>query len=127
MDTTKIEKLLQNCDLRELYSLESILTDLIQKAKQNAAKQKETKGRQLRNEDRFDTNLMGTLIRITDVKPGERKEFSINIQDLSRSGMKFKVDTNFIPSRIVEVLFGAPGGKIKKAFMEFWKYPYVNF
>ena len=118
MDTTKIEKLLQNCDLRELYSLESILTDLIEKAKQNAAKQEETKGKQLRNEDRFNTNLIGTLIRVTDVKPGERKEFSITIQDLSRSGMKFKVDTNFISSRIVEILFGAPGGKIKRTFME---------
>jgi len=118
MDTTKIEKLLKNCDLRELYSIETILTDLIEKAKQNAAKQEETKGKQLRAEDRFDTNLMGTLIRVTDIKPGERKEFSINIQDLSRSGMRFKVDTNFIPSRIVEILFGAPGGKIKKTFME---------
>ena len=118
MDTTKIENLLKHCDLRELYSIENILTDLIEKAKHNAAKQEETKGKQLRAEDRFETNLMGTLIRITDVKPGERKEFSITIQDLSRSGMKFKVDTNFIPSRVVEVLFGAPGGKIKKTFME---------
>ncbi|MCP4711668.1 MAG: response regulator [Planctomycetes bacterium] len=118
MDTTKIEKLLQNCELRELYSIEAIITTLIEKAKQNAARQEESKGKQLRTEDRFETNLMGTLIRVTDVKPGERKEFSITIQDLSRSGMRFKVDTNFIPSRIVEALFGSPGGKIKKTFME---------
>lgn len=75
-------------------------------------------GRKLRREERFKTNLMGSLIRVTDVKPGERKEFSVTICDISRSGLRFRVDTNFIPSRVVEVLFGAPGGKIKQAFME---------
>jgi len=118
MDIGQIEKFLETCDLRELYTVEAKLTDLIKKAKQHTALMEDTQARQLRREERFETTLSGSLIRVTDVKPGERKEYSITIQDLSRSGMKFKVDTTFIPSRVVEVLFGAPGGKIKQTFME---------
>ena len=118
MDIDQIEELLQACDLKELYTVETILSDLISKAKRDSALMDEIQGRKLRREKRFKTSLMGSLIRVTDVKPGERKDFSITISDISRSGMRFNVDTNFIPSRVVEILFAGPGGKIKQTFME---------
>lgn len=114
----KIEKLLQRCDLKQLNEIRKSISEMIEKEEGNKSYWDDHNGRKQRREERFDTNLLGTLTRITDVKPGERKEYSVSVLDISRSGMCLKVDTNFTPSRVVEVTFAAPGGKIKRCFME---------
>ena len=118
MDISKIEKLLRRCELNDLYEIETILSDLIQKEEVGSKRWNDDDGRKQRKEKRFETNLLGTLTRITDVKPGERKEYSVTIGDISRSGMRLQVDGKFNPSRVVEVMFASPGGKIKRCFVE---------
>jgi CheY-like chemotaxis protein len=117
MDIEKIAKLLQRCDLQELRKVETVLADIIDKMT-NHANWDDQEGSHRRTEKRFESNLLGTLTRLTDVKPGERKEYSVTIQDISRSGMCLRVDTNFTPSRVVKVTFGAPGGQIKQCNLE---------
>lgn len=118
MDISKIEKLLRQCDFNDLLKIEKVLMELIGKVKASEANNDEEAGRRMRCEKRFQANLLGTLTRVTDVKPGERKEYSVTIVDISRSGMCLHVDNNFISSRIVEVTFAGPGGKIKQCFLE---------
>ena len=114
----KIEKLLQRCDLKQLNEIKKTVSEMIEKEIGNQTYWDDQNGRKQRCEERFETNLLGTMTRITDVKPGERKEYSVTVHDISRNGMCLKVDTNFTPSRVVEVTFAAPGGKIKRCFME---------
>ncbi len=120
MKLDKIESLLRGMELKDLYVVEVFLAEVIAKlrAAQIGDDLDEQSATNMRQEKRFNANLMGTLKRITDLRPGERREWCINIQDVSRSGMCFKVDTNFIPSRLVEITFSQPGGKIKQCFME---------
>ena len=114
----KIEKLLQRCDLKQLNEIKKTVSEMIEREIGNQSYWDDQNGRKQRREERFETNLLGTMTRITDVKPGERKEYSVSVHDISRNGMCLKVDTNFTPSRVVEVTFAAPGGKIKRCFME---------
>ncbi len=118
MSISKIEKLLLHCELQELKQLQRIIAERIATIETSNAHRNKSEGRKRRQEERFKTNLLGTLTRITDVRPGERKEYSITINDISRSGMNLKIDQNFIASRVVEITFAAPGGKIKRCFME---------
>ncbi|MBN1845713.1 MAG: PilZ domain-containing protein [Sedimentisphaerales bacterium] len=118
MKLDKIEKLLRDCSLNELEAVERMLQELLVKAKITCEQLADDDGRKRRKEPRFETNMLGTLTRLTDVKPGERKEFSVTIRDVSRNGMKLIVDPNFIPSRVVEITFAAPGGKIKRSMLE---------
>jgi len=118
MSLKKIEELLEKCTRRELEYIEQLVQDMVVKAKIGKDRWDDEEGSMRRREPRFDTNMLGTLTRVTDIKPGERKEFSVTINDVSRSGMKLIVDPHFIPSRVVEVTFAAPGGKIKKSVLE---------
>ena len=118
MDTGKIEKLLQHCDLTELDTIQKIVNGLIKQMQSKSPDSTDEEGRKLRKEKRFTTNILATLTRLTDVRPGERKEFSVIIQDISRNGMRIRVDTSFTPSRLMQITFAGPGGKIKQSFME---------
>lgn len=119
MKVNKVESLLRTLDIQDLYVVEMLVADLIESLRGTQLNQAdEEQGKQQRKEDRFESNILGTLKRVTDIRPGERKEWCVNIQDISRSGMRFKVDTNFIPSRLVEITFAQRGGKVKQCFME---------
>jgi hypothetical protein len=61
---------------------------------------------------------MGVLVRVTDVRPGERKEFAVEIKDISRHGVLLKVDPKFISSRYVNLAFASPGSMTKQKYME---------
>jgi len=113
-----IDKLLRRCDATELEEVLEIAQRLLDEIKQAGPPSGEEDARQRRREARFETNLLATLTRVTDVKPGERKEYSVTVRDVSRSGMKLIMDSNFIPSRVVEVTFATPGGKIKRSMLE---------
>ena len=118
MNLSKIEDILNRCDLSELIKVEKIVQKLIENQKSASKLSDEEQGSQLRREQRFQTNILGTLVRITDIKPGERKEYSVTLKDISQSGICLIVDLNFVPSRIVEVVFAGPGGKIKRSYLE---------
>jgi len=120
MELDQIEKLLQKCDLQDLRRIDDLLTSLIEKGYSREAEvhEKEKETNQMRAEDRFETNLLGTIARVTDIKPGEPREYSATIKDISRNGMCLQVNSNFIPSRIIEITFGSPNGKIKKCCLE---------
>jgi DNA-binding response OmpR family regulator len=118
MSLKKIEELLETCSVKDLEYIEQLVQEMVVKAKIGKGRWDDEEGHMRRREPRFDTKMLGTLTRVTDVKPGERKEFSVTICDVSRSGMKLIVDPNFIPSRVVDVTFAAPGGKIKRSVLE---------
>lgn len=118
MDTEKIELMLNRCDLKELQEIQNKLKGIISRRCAEVSVFNDDEGRKKRSERRFNANLVGTLTRITDVKPGERKEYSVTVEDVSKSGMRLRLDMNFTPSRVVEVAFASPGGKIKHCFLE---------
>lgn len=118
METARIDEFLAACSDEELRVLAARMAVRVKKAQTGAPRMTDELGRTGRREERFDVNYLGTLTRLTDVRPGERKEYSATIRDISRSGMCLWVDTNFVPSRVVEVTFSAPGGKIKSCQLE---------
>jgi hypothetical protein len=75
-------------------------------------------GEQRRGDERVPTRLRGTLTRLSDVRPGERKEFSVEITNLSQNGMGIQVEKQYIPSRLVRVTFVSPNGQVKDAVMQ---------
>ena len=113
----EIEALLDACEQQELLAAERAVMERLWQHK-CTNKLSEDEERKLRRDPRFETNLLGTLTRVTDVRSGERKEFVATITDLSRGGMQLRVDREFTPSRLVELTFAGPGGKIKRTFME---------
>jgi hypothetical protein len=118
MKVSKLVNFLEKCDLQELQAVEKKVAELIAKTIETASETTEEDYRNLRHEERFETNIHANLVRITDVRPNERKEYSVTVKDVSRNGMCFLVDSNFIPSRIVELTFAGPGGKIKRTCLE---------
>ena len=119
MDIGKIETILAELELKDLYAIELLVAELIESARSTQMEIADgVEGQERRQEKRFEANIMATLQRITDIRPGERKEWHVNILDVSRTGMCFKVDTNFIPSRVVQLTFSKAGGRIKQVFME---------
>jgi DNA-binding response OmpR family regulator len=118
MNINRIENLLAKCDLEDLRSIERTVGELIAKASEKQSEGEGTSLKNLRKEERFTTNIHANLVRITDVRPNERKEYSVTVKDISRSGMCFLVDSNFVPSRIVELTFAGPGGRIKRCCLE---------
>ncbi len=118
MEIIQIENLLQECNFDELQAVENIVEDMIHSIEPQIASEIPALAKEQRAEKRFQSNSLATISRTIDVKPGERRTYTANILDLSRSGMRLKVDTNFIPSRLLEITFAAPGGKMKRSFLE---------
>ena len=118
MDLKETEKFLNTCSAEELCTVQEIISKQLQKIDKDLSKIDDESARKLRCEKRYDVDFIGTLTRITDVKPKERKDYSVTIKNMSRSGMCLWVDTNFTHSRIIQVTFNAPGGKIKQCLLE---------
>ena len=118
MNIQKIENILQKSDLFDLYSIQETVNHLVREAEANDDRPGQRAGVENRKEKRFKFDIMGTLVRLTDVKPGERKEYSVHILDLSRGGLCLEVDPSFIPSRLVEIIFNRPGKSIKRCNVE---------
>ncbi len=118
MDLDKIKIELESCDFSDLLEVERHLSQLLDTAQENIDRINNGSGQRIEREERFPTNLSGKLTRITNIRPGERKEYSVIIKNISRKGLNFKVDINFIPSRIVEISFASAKGKEKNCHME---------
>ncbi|MCF7957543.1 MAG: PilZ domain-containing protein [Phycisphaerae bacterium] len=118
MDLDRIKMELESCDFHDLLEVEKYLSALLNTAQVNLDRIFKNDGEEITREERFSTNLSGTLTRITNVRPGERKEYNITIENVSRKGMNFRVDKNFTPSQIVEINFASPAGKRKNCYME---------
>ena len=118
MDPKEIEKQLADLGLQDLLVAQQVIEKLLK----DACSADESPGRasqvDRRAHERYPTNLSGTLVRITDVRPNEAKEFSVTITDISRRGVGLTANTNFILSRIVELTFYTPGGELKRMFLE---------
>ncbi len=114
MNSQEMQQFVWKCSVEDLRALEQMVAERRREIDATYSKMSEEMGRQQRREERFEVNYIGTLVRLTDVKPGERKEYSVLIKDISKSGMCLRVDSNFIPCRLVEVVFNVPGGKVKK-------------
>jgi len=114
MNSEEMQHFIWKCSVEDLRVLEQMVSDRRKEIDATYSKMSDELGRQQRREERFEVNYIGTLVRLTDVKPGERKEYSVLIKDISKSGMCLRVDSNFIPCRLVEVVFHVPGGKVKK-------------
>ncbi|MBN2376563.1 MAG: PilZ domain-containing protein [Sedimentisphaerales bacterium] len=113
-----IIELLPKCNKDQVRKIYNRVSDQLHTLDGKVSKSSEELGRQERQEDRFEVDFLGTLTRLTDVRPGERKDYSVTIKDISRSGMCLWVDTNFVPSRVIEVTFSAKGNKIKQSQLE---------
>jgi len=118
MNDSKFDSFIQQCTLEQLIAISKKIAERIHFLEKNPSSDSEEALRQKRTEERFEANILGNLTRITDIRPNEKREYSVTIKDISRSGMCLKVDTNFIPSRLVEVTFAGPGGKIKRCHLE---------
>jgi len=115
----KIESLLNNCQLQSLYEIQIILESLIARRESEAAALQDEKGRKRRSEARFNFVLRAKVKRITDVSDGQLKEYPATINDISRHGMKLKVDqANYCYSRIIQVNFHSPNGDTKETYLE---------
>jgi len=116
MDIKKIRNILKYCTNEELRQVEALIPSLVTLNNSNIAGTGNQ--RYPRKEDRYKANLKGTLKRLSDIKPDERKEFSVNILDISRSGMRIGVKSDFVPSHIVQISFKGPNGKMKECLVE---------
>ncbi|MCH9023248.1 MAG: hypothetical protein IID32_10875, partial [Planctomycetes bacterium] len=121
-NTTKtianIIDLLGQCELNDLRDIKTALDDLIHDA-ENLHEQADNQNLQERRSNlRYVTKLMSTLVRITDVKPGEKKEFNAEILDISRHGLRLRVEASFVFSRIIKVTFACPGKMTKQCYLE---------
>ena len=110
--------LLNRCELNDLKVIKTALDDLIHDAKNIHKKRSHKNSTDRRSSPRYATKIMSTLVRITDVKPGQKKEFNAEILDISRHGLRLRLDAAFLFSRIVKVTFACPGQMTKQCYLE---------
>lgn len=133
MDMSMLERYLEGLAPEELDQAERVIAQ-VKTAKTRTDKTLEEQGQappadaggERRSENRFTTEIPGTVTRLTNVRPGEKKEFTATILDISRTGMRLKTDLSFVPSRVVRVTFSAPGGNIKQCCMQIMRYHQVS-
>ena len=87
MDHTTLNKIveniagqLQNCDLKTLCAIKPVLIDLIDEIESSIGKANGPRPQECRREERYPTELDGVLARISDVRPGEKREFQVKIE-----------------------------------------------
>ncbi|MBI9019532.1 MAG: PilZ domain-containing protein, partial [Phycisphaerae bacterium] len=114
-----IRNLMSECSLGQLLQIETYLEGQIKKQEAITAKLGDPKGRKNRKEVRINTRIRAKIERITNISPGEYKEFTAYIEDISRHGMKLKItDPNYIHSKIIKVIFWGPKKTVKNAYMQ---------
>lgn len=126
MDMSKLETYLDGLSPEELEEAVRVFARVRGNVSQNGSEEEDltqVSGKfvthdERRFETRFKTEIPGTLTRLTDVRPGEKKEFSVTILDVSRRGIRLKVGVNYIPAQAVKLVFVGPRGKIKECFLE---------
>jgi len=118
MNTENIKSLLQQCGLKELLEIECYLESLISNSEYEVPLELEDNEELIRREPRAFTKIFGVLTRLTDVQPGEAVEYNAQILDLSRHGMRLRVNHDFCPSRIIKVNFPGPKKTWKESFLE---------
>jgi len=118
MNTEQIKSLLQQCGLKELLEIECFLESLINNSEYEEPLELEGNEELIRREPRAFTKIFGILTRLTDIQPGEAVEYNAQILDLSRHGMRLRVNHDFCPSRIIKVNFPGPKQTWKESFLE---------
>lgn len=111
-------RLMKCCDLDILKTIKSNLDGFLDETFVSIPSDHADTSGDLRAAPRYETDLMGILVRVTDVRPGERKEYAVEIKDISRQGVLLKVDPKFISSRYVNLAFASPGSMTRQKYME---------
>ena len=114
----EIRKILEACDQDELGEIRQIVDDagsLVQLVSLELGGARPTNKRV---EQRIPYEAEAEVIRLTNVKPGERVEYSASLKDVSKSGLCLQVEERFIASRLIKVHFSTPVGKNKEVVVE---------
>ena len=93
----ELAEMLNRCDPETWQSLLPSMDQFVQDTRRALT---QIQGEQRRADERMPTALRGTLTRLSDVRPGERREFSVEIVNLSQEGMGIRVEKQYIPSRL---------------------------
>ena len=118
MDIEEIKEALAQLEISQLKTLETSITQLIQKAGDTASLTDGDGGQDQRAEQRVATEIHTSIRRITDIQAYEKTEYAGLIRDISRSGLCIQVPATFIPSRVIEATFQTPAGKTKRTLLE---------
>lgn len=121
MDMLAFEEMLDQCTAAQLQQVRELLQRRLPEAAPDLPApdpEDPGDGRNRRREQRFTAQTIGVLNRVTDVRPGEPKQFTVTILNVSRQGVCFSTDLNFPYSRIVELSFRSPYGRPKRCTLE---------
>jgi hypothetical protein len=113
-----IIKLLKSCDHDTLITVRKKVQTLIDRAEPVVDCPFGVDLQDKRAFSRYSTDFCGKAVRLTNVRPGEKKEFSAKIKDISEKGMNISVSTDFIPSNVIEVVFAGPKSVVKRSFLQ---------
>ena len=111
-------RLMKCCDLDTLETIKTNLDEFLDETFVSIPSAHTDTSGDLRAAPRYETDLMGILVRVTDVHPGERKEYAVEIKDISRQGVLLNVDPQFISSRYVNLAFASPGSMTRQKYLE---------
>ncbi len=114
----EIRKILESCDQDELGEIRQLVDDAGSLVQLVSLELGGVKPENKRNEQRIPYDAEAEIIRLTDVKSGERVEYTASLKDVSRSGLCLQVEGHFIPSRLIKVHFATPVGKNKEVVVE---------
>ena len=125
MDMSELEKHLQGLDPEDLAEVQKVI-DRVKTAQDQGDNPRDDQdgsetraiGQERRRDSRFQAEIVGSLKRLSDIRPGEKTEFTVTIIDISRKGMRLKASLNFLPSQAVSLIFSGPGGKVKQCYLE---------
>ncbi|MBN1436595.1 MAG: PilZ domain-containing protein [Sedimentisphaerales bacterium] len=118
MSIEEIKSLLAQCSTEDLHELKETICALITKAEITGIITDKTTSRDMRRESRFDLGTQGSLRRLTNIRAGQKTEYTVEIKNISRNGTCLLVPANFAFSTVVEIVFPGPDYKMKRCLLE---------
>ena len=114
----EIRKLLESCDQDELGEIRQLVDEAGSLVQLVDLELGTAKPANKRNEQRIPYEAEAEVTRITDVRSGEKVNYTAALKDVSKSGLCLQVEGKFIPSRLIRVNFATPVGKNKEVVVE---------
>ncbi|MBI9019376.1 MAG: PilZ domain-containing protein [Phycisphaerae bacterium] len=118
MELDLIKKELENLDYLQLKEIEDKVKLLIIHAGSVMADMPEEFAKQFRSNKRFDTNFIGTVTRLTDLKSGQKNQYTTIVSDISNGGIGLRLPASFVPARLIDVQFTGNDKKIRKYYLD---------
>jgi|GEM_PF-6045623 len=113
-----IIKLLKSCDHDTLLTISNRVQQLIDRTAPVIDCPFGEDAQEKRTSSRYITDFSGNIVRLTNVRPGEQRDYSAKINDISANGMNIRVSADFIPSNAIKVVFPGPKGDMKRFFLK---------